>query len=112
MAAAGRRFLERVRARTEDRDIPVSDATVGAHLAAAHEWGTAARGSFDYLKEIHQPTLVVNGNNDIVVATVNSYILQQNLPDAELILFPDSNHGSHFQFTDSFVEYLTDFVDR
>jgi hypothetical protein len=48
----------------------------------------------------------------IVVATVNSYILQHNLPDAELILFPESNHGLHFQFTDSFIEYLTNFVDR
>jgi pimeloyl-ACP methyl ester carboxylesterase len=55
---------------------------------------------------------VVNGSNDIVVATINSYILQQNLPDAELILFPDSNHGSHFQFTDQFVDYVTAFVDR
>ena len=59
-----------------------------------------------------QPALVVNGSNDIVVATVNSYILQQNLPNAELILFPDSNHGSHFQFTDPFNRYLTDFLDR
>jgi pimeloyl-ACP methyl ester carboxylesterase len=110
--AAGRRYLERVRARTEDRDAPVSAATVEAHLAAAREWGTAARGSFDYLKKIPHPALVVNGNNDIVVATVNSYILQQNLPNAELILFPDSNHGSHFQYYESFIEYLTNFIDR
>src|SRR6476661_1245743 len=40
--AAGRRFLERVRARAEDRDLQVSDATIGAHLAAAREWGVAA----------------------------------------------------------------------
>src|SRR3954452_7107001 len=39
--AAGRRFLGRIRERTEDRDIPVSDATVAAHLAAAREWGAA-----------------------------------------------------------------------
>jgi pimeloyl-ACP methyl ester carboxylesterase len=110
--AAGRRFLARVRARTEDRDVPVSDATVNAHLAAAREWGTAARGSFDYLREIPHPTLVVNGNNDIVVATVNSYILQQNLPNAELILFPDSNHGSHFQHTEPFIEHASSFLDR
>ena len=110
--AAGRRFLERIRARTEDRDVPVSEATVAAHLAAAHEWGMAAPGSYDYLKGIHHPTLVVNGSNDVVVPTVNSYILQQNLPNAELILFPDSNHGSHFQFTQSFNGYLTEFVDR
>jgi pimeloyl-ACP methyl ester carboxylesterase len=110
--AAGGRFLERIRARTEDRDAPVSETTVAAHSAAAREWGAAASGSFDYLKEITQPTLVVNGSNDIVVPTVNSYILQQNLPNAELILFPDSNHGSHFQFTGPFNRYVTDFLDR
>jgi pimeloyl-ACP methyl ester carboxylesterase len=109
--AAGRRFLERIRARTEDRDVPVSAATVAAHSAAAREWGAAAPGSFDDLSHIGQPTLVVNGSDDIVVPTLNSYILQQNLPNAELILFPDSNHGSHFQFTALFNRYVTDFVD-
>jgi pimeloyl-ACP methyl ester carboxylesterase len=110
--AAGRRFLRRVRARTEDRDAPVSEATIAAHSAAAREWGTPAPGSFDYLKRITQPALVVNGSNDIVVPTVNSYLLQQELPDAELILFPDSNHGSQFQYAEPFVEYLTSFLDR
>jgi pimeloyl-ACP methyl ester carboxylesterase len=110
--AAGRQFLERIRARTEDRDVPVSEATVAAHSAAAREWGAAAPESFDYLKRIPHPALVVNGSNDIVVPTINSYILQQNLPNAELILFPDSNHGSHFQFTASFIEYVTGFIDR
>ena len=28
--------------------------------------------------------------------TVNSYHPQQGIPDAELLLFPDSGHGSHF----------------
>jgi pimeloyl-ACP methyl ester carboxylesterase len=110
--SAGRRFLERIRSRTDDRDTPVSEVTVAAHSAAAREWGAPSPGSFDYLQRIHHPTLVVNGSNDIVVATVNSYILQQNLPDAELVLFPDSNHGSHFQFTDEFNRYATDFLDR
>jgi pimeloyl-ACP methyl ester carboxylesterase len=110
--AAGRHYLERIRARTEDRDIAVSEATVAAHSAAAREWGAAAPGSFDYLERITQPTLVVNGSNDIVVPTVNSYILQQNLPNAELILFPDSNHGSHFQFAERFNRNVTDFLDR
>jgi pimeloyl-ACP methyl ester carboxylesterase len=110
--AAGRRYLERVRARTEDRDVPVSEVTVAAHSAAAREWGGAAPDSFEYLQGISHPALVVNGSDDIVVPTINSYILQQNLPNAELILFPDSNHGSHFQFTERFSRYVTDFVDR
>jgi len=110
--AAGRAFLDRIRLRTEDRDAPVSETTVAAHLAAAKEWGAPAADSFDYLKDIQHPTLVVNGSNDIVVATINSYILQQNLPNADLILFPDSNHGSHFQFADRFNRYLSDFIDH
>jgi pimeloyl-ACP methyl ester carboxylesterase len=110
--AAGRRFLERIRARTADRDVPVSEATVAAHQAAAHEWGTPAPHSFDYLKTIPHPALVVNGSNDIVVPTINSYILQQNLQNAELILFPDSNHGSHFQYTEQFNQSVTEFLDR
>jgi pimeloyl-ACP methyl ester carboxylesterase len=110
--AAGRRFLERIRARTKDRDVPVSQATTAAHSAAARELGAGTSGSFDYLKQIAQPTLVVNGSNDIVVPTVNSYILQKNLPNAELILFPDSSHGSHFQFAAPFNRYVTDFLDR
>jgi hypothetical protein len=42
------------------------------------EWRAAAPGSFDYLEGMDQPTLVVNGSNDIVVATINSCLLQQN----------------------------------
>ena len=36
-------------------------------------------GSYDYLKTIKQPTLVVNGSNDVIIYTVNSFILQQNI---------------------------------
>jgi pimeloyl-ACP methyl ester carboxylesterase len=74
--------------------------------------GAAAPGGYDYLKGIPHPVPVVNGSNDVVVPTVDAYILQQHLPEAELILFPDSNHGSHFHFTGRFVEYITVFVDR
>src|SRR6185436_6562375 len=107
--AGGRGFLDRIHRRSADRDAPVSQATIAAHQAAAREWGAAAPGSYDYLKDLPHPTLVVNGSNDIVVPTINSYILQQNLPNAELIVFPDSNHGAHFQFPEQFNRYLTDF---
>ena len=91
---------------------PSPEATVAAHSAAAREWGAPSPGSLGHLKRNHHPTLVVNGRHDIVVPTVNSYLLQQNLHNAELILFPDSNHGSHFQFTEQFNLYATEFLDR
>ena len=52
----------------------------------------------EYLKSIKQPTLVVNGGNDVIIYTVNSYILRQNLPNAELIISPDYAHGSRHQY--------------
>ena len=68
--AAGRAFISRIGARTQDRDVPVTAETIAAYRAAAREWGTPAEGSFDYLSRIAHPALVVNGNNDIVIPDV------------------------------------------
>ena len=108
---AGRGFLKRFRLRKENRDPEVNEKVAPAQLEALGKWGIRFKGSYDYLKSIRQPTLVVNGGNDMIIYSVNSFILQQHLPNAELILFPDSNHGSHFQFTALFNRYVTDFVD-
>jgi pimeloyl-ACP methyl ester carboxylesterase len=54
---------------------------------------------------------VVNGSHDIIVATVNSYLLQQNLPNAELVLYPDSGHGAHFQYPQQFLREALAFLD-
>jgi pimeloyl-ACP methyl ester carboxylesterase len=107
---AGRRFLERRKGRTSDLDDPVSVETATAHRAAASAWGQPIDPSSGYLKKIRQPTLVVNGSNDIIVPTVNSYILQQHLPNALLILYPDSGHGVHFQYPEEFVREVSHFL--
>jgi pimeloyl-ACP methyl ester carboxylesterase len=73
--------------------------------------GRAAKGSYDYLKTIKQPTLVVNGSNDVIMPTVNSFIMQQYIPYAELIIYPDSNHGAHHQYPELFVEQATLFLN-
>jgi pimeloyl-ACP methyl ester carboxylesterase len=108
--AAGREFIDRITTRTEDRDAPVSAETIAAYGAAAGEW-TAPRARFDYLSGTAQPTLIVNGKNDIVVPTINSYELYQHLPNAELMLLSDGNHGAHFQYVARFVRRVFDFLD-
>jgi pimeloyl-ACP methyl ester carboxylesterase len=64
------------------------------------------------LKEIRQPTLVINGSNDVIIYTVNSFILQQHLPNAQLIIYPDSAHGSLFQYPELFVRHVSIFLDQ
>src|SRR5258706_7622907 len=108
--AAGRKYLERQRARKENRDPVANDKVAPAQISALEKWGAPAKDPYAYLKKITQPTLVVNGSNDVIIYTVNSFILQQNLPNAQLILYPDSNHGAQYQYPELFVEHVTQFL--
>jgi pimeloyl-ACP methyl ester carboxylesterase len=65
---------------------------------------------FGDLKSIQQPTLVVNGDHDIMLPTINSYILSQHLPKAELVIYPDSGHGSLFPYPTLFVHHVSRFL--
>ena len=108
--AAGRAFIERITSRP-DRDRPVSDESIAAQRAALGAYGAAKDPSYAHLKGLELPVLVVNGTRDIVIPTINSYILQQFLPDAELILYPDANHGSHVQYPELFARHARIFLD-
>jgi pimeloyl-ACP methyl ester carboxylesterase len=110
--AAGREFVRRFRLRAENRDPEVSQEAALAQREAIGKWGAKRENAWGYLKEIKQPTLVVNGSNDVIIYTVNSFILQQHLPNAQLILYPDSAHGSLFQYPDLFVGHVSMFLDR
>jgi pimeloyl-ACP methyl ester carboxylesterase len=110
--AAGRAYWKR-RHERENQDTPSSLNAMAAQVKAIAAWGAVpARDRYAKLKNIELPVLVVNGKTDLMVPTVNSFILQQHLPDAELIIYPDSGHGAIFQFPARFVREATTFLDR
>ena len=110
--AAGREFLKRFLRRTENRDPPANAQVAPAQIEAIGKWGVQRPGSYEYLKRIQQPTLVVNGDNDVIIYSINSWILQQNIPHAQLIIYPDANHGSQYQYPQRFVRHVADFLSE
>jgi pimeloyl-ACP methyl ester carboxylesterase len=80
-----------------------------AKVSSGHQQVKGER--FVELKSITQPTLVINGNNDIMVPTINSFILSQHIPNAQLIIYPDSGHASLFQYPELFLTHACIFLD-
>jgi pimeloyl-ACP methyl ester carboxylesterase len=107
--AAGLAFLERKLSRY-DRDPGVSQGAASAQREAIGKYIAPAENTFDHLKNIRQPTLIVQGSNDVIIPTANSYLLQQNLPNAQLVLYPDANHGSFYQYPELFVSQADQFL--
>jgi pimeloyl-ACP methyl ester carboxylesterase len=110
--AAGREYLKRFRLRTKNRDPEVSDKVAPAQIGALAKWGVPRENPYDYLKALQQPTLVVNGGADVIIYSVNSFILQQHIPNAQLILYPDASHGSQYQYPELFVRHVSMFLSE
>jgi len=79
-------------------------------MVAFRDWEQFTGERFANRKGIRQPTLVVNGIHDEMIPVRNSYWLSENLPNAVLLTYPDSRHGSLFQFHDSFTRQATAFL--
>ena len=107
---AGAAFIARLAQRKQDLE-PVSGPGVAqAQMAAFREWEQVSGERFDDLKRINHPALVVNGVFDEMIPVRNSYSLSAHLPNAILLTYPDSGHGSLFQFHDSFTRQAGAFL--
>lgn len=105
-AAAGD-FLTRLKERTKDLDAPVSNETIQAQIAAIQAWG---QGDATKLGTVQHPVLVVNGDDDVMVPSFNSFELARRLPNGQLSIFPDAGHGGIFQHHAAFVQQALAFL--
>jgi pimeloyl-ACP methyl ester carboxylesterase len=109
--AKGMESIARLFQREVDRDEPTDLATRDAQLAAITAWGIPDESKLNRLAGITQPTFVANGDNDTMMHTQNSHLLAERLPDAELRIYPDANHGFLNQYPELFADDVNAFLE-
>ena len=101
-------FLQRLKERQQDRDKGPTPRALLRQLKAIRAWGKQAPQD---LARLRAPTLIVNGDSDIMVPTVNSVALSNRIPDAQLIIYQDAGHGGIFQHHADFVAKALAFLE-
>nr|WP_296430809.1 alpha/beta hydrolase [Roseovarius sp. BRH_c41] len=97
---AAKAFIARTKERKTGRDKGPTPRAFLRQLKAIHAWG---RQLPQDLTRIRIPVLVANGENDIMVPTLNSHDMARRIPGAELVIYPDAGHGGIFQYHAQFV---------
>lgn len=110
---AAERFWERRHQRV-DQDPPSSMEVAQAQIEANVMYlpRLCESDPFAHLREITQPTFILNGVNDVMVATVNSFYMARNIPDAQLFIYPDCGHGAQFQCPERFLKHVITFLEE
>jgi pimeloyl-ACP methyl ester carboxylesterase len=108
--AATRAYMDRI---FHDKRPPRADVTKeagAAQRAAIVNWWKGSDSTLPELERIKQPVLVVNGNRDVMVPTPNAFLMAQKLPNAQLIVYPNSGHGALFQYYQTFSAHVLQFL--
>jgi pimeloyl-ACP methyl ester carboxylesterase len=94
---SGRETLERLTARTENRDKATTWQTRQAQYDAVCAWGIPDHTRLQRVSAIDMPVFVANGDSDPMVLPHYSYLLAGLIPQAQVKIYPDSAHGFLFQ---------------
>ncbi|MFF8593858.1 alpha/beta fold hydrolase [Streptomyces sp. NPDC015220] len=108
--AKGVEFLGRFMERTEDRDVPSSLESRDAQYDAVLEWGIPDHSALQRLTGIQCPTLVIQGDDDLMIPTRGSHLMAGLIPDARIRIYPDAAHAFLFQYPAEVAKDVNEFL--
>jgi pimeloyl-ACP methyl ester carboxylesterase len=107
---AGQQALQRMYARTEDRDTATTWAVREAQYDAVCTWGMPDHALLQRLGCMEMPVFVANGDSDPMILPHYSYLLAGLIPQASVKIYPDSAHGFLFQHHAEFAADVEAFL--
>src|SRR5215469_12308857 len=107
---AGQQAMQRMYARTEDRDVATTWATREAQYGAVCAWGIPDHALLQRLSALSMPVFVANGDSDPMILPHYSYLLAGLIPLAQVKIYPDAAHGFLFQHHTEFAADLNAFL--
>ena len=107
---AGKDALQRMYARTQDRDAATTWATREAQYDAVCTWGIPNHSLLQRVSAIDVPVFVANGDADPMILPHYSHLLAGLIPQARVKIYPDSAHGFLFQHHAEFGRDVDEFL--
>jgi pimeloyl-ACP methyl ester carboxylesterase len=107
---AGQEAMQRMYARTQDRDTATNWATRQAQYDAVCTWGIPDHALLQRLSGLRLPVFVANGDSDPMILPHYSYLIAGLIPQARVKIYPDSAHGFLFQHHAEFAADVEAFL--
>lgn len=114
--AAGEEVWARIQLRSQDRAPHLGVEEAKRQIEAFGKFSVpSADNPYERIvaggKEWYLPVLVANGDDDLLISSVNSVHLVKMLKDARLKIYEDSGHGFLFQHARRFAADVNEFLD-
>lgn len=109
---AGNAFLKRAAVRTEDRDPESGETVRTQHAKAIITWCATPDPENALLSAFTKPILIVSGSHDRMLPEENGLTIFRAAPNAQLVMYPESGHGSLFQYPERFVGHVNQFLSE
>jgi len=99
----GREFLEEMLRRSLENPTPID--TLNRQAAAIQNFDT-----YDRLPQIRAPTLIVHGDQDVLIPVQNAYILHERIPGSRLHIIEGAGHVYFWERPREAAQAVIDFL--
>ncbi len=90
----------------------IADTAVNQdQLDALGLWSLGGMSSGKAISSVKAPTLIADGEDDLLIPTPNAYELHSVLKNSQVLLYPDAGHAFLFQDQNQFAPSLISFLN-